>query len=375
MSNIQRWMTPGLRWSDWWVSVAETSPLLGLLAGDDQVELLGDDDFSLALAEARACGLTGRLAHMLSQAGCIDFLSPAHQDQLLAADIQSCGFRQDVLRELEHIELALSRLGTPVILLKGASYVHLGLPASEGRFFSDIDILVPRSHLAAAEAALMLGGWSVGKLDPYKQRYYRKWSHEIPPMTHLQRGTTLDLHHSLVMPTCRVRVDSARMTAAAVPAKEGGFWWRLRDEDLVLHAASHLLLNAEFDRGLRDLWDIDLLVRHFTLAAADFPEQLLTRARDVGLETILLQVLWLATLFFRTPLPQGIPLAKKTLFLRLVARAASTRHPATRPWGQGGADFALMLREMYLRLPSKLLAVHLWHKVSSPFAASQETWA
>lgn len=49
---------------------------------------------------------------------------------------------------------------TPVILLKGASYVLLGLPSADGRVFTDIDILVAHTHIAAAEAALMLGGWS-----------------------------------------------------------------------------------------------------------------------------------------------------------------------------------------------------------------------
>lgn len=101
-------------------------------------------------------------------------------------------------------------------------------------------------------------------------------------MTHLHRGTTIDLHHSLAMPTCRVRVDSARMISDAVPVKPDGFWWRLKDEDIVLHAASHLLLNSEFHRGLRDLWDIDLLYRHFAANATDYPERLLCRAREVG---------------------------------------------------------------------------------------------
>jgi hypothetical protein len=249
------------------------------------------------------------------------------------------------------------------------------LPPADGRIFSDVDILVSKDEIASAEAGLMLGGWATGKLDAYDKRYYREWAHEIPPMTHLHRGTTIDLHHSLVMPTCRVRVDSPRMIAAAVPASEGGFWWRLQDEDMVLHAASHLVLNSEFDRGLRDLWDIDLLYRHFTSLAADFPMRLLSRARDVGSETILMQVLWLASLFFSTPLPTYVPAMGKSLFLRLAARAASTRHPATRPWGQGGADFALMLREMYLRLPSNLLAVHLWHKMSDLFATPEKASA
>lgn len=352
--------------------MADTSPLLNFLAGNIAGDQLDPEDFSLLLAEARASGLLGRLAETLQklrQAG----LPPAQAgDQLSATMIYSAGFRQDVWRELGHIEQALSGLKTPVILLKGASYILLDLPPSAGRIFSDVDILVPKSHIAAAEAALMLGGWSTGKLDAYDQRYYRQWSHEIPPMTHLHRGTTIDLHHSLIMPSCRVKVDSARMIADAIPVSKDGLWWRLQDEDMVLHAASHLLLNSEFDRGLRDLWDIDLLYRHFTSISTDFPARLISRARDVGLEAMLTQALWLAAKFFRTPLPADLPPLKSKLFVRLLTRAASTRHPETRPRGQKAADFALLLREMYLRLPNKLLAVHLSHKLSDLFSTPEK---
>ncbi|MHB8947791.1 MAG: nucleotidyltransferase domain-containing protein [Rhodoferax sp.] len=344
--------------------MAERSPLLDLLAGTLAVEQLDGEGGSLLLAEARASGLLGRVANLLASSAQAGALAPHLQAQLSAATIHANRFRQDVWRELGAVEQALSALRTPVILLKGASYVLTGLPAAQGRVFSDIDILVAKNQMACAEAALMLGGWAIGKLDAYDQRYYRQWAHEIPPMTHLQRGTTIDLHHSLVMPTCRVQVDSSRMIAAAVPVRGSGFWWRLQDEDMVLHAASHLMLNAEFDRGLRDIGDIDSLYRHFTSLSVDFPARLIARAHELGLAPMLTQVLWLAWVFFKTPLPAHLLAVENSLFLRLVARAASTRHPDTRPAGQNWADLALLLREMYLRLPNRLLLAHLLHKMS-----------
>ena len=365
-------MRPGTPWNSWYANVADDSPLLRLLVGDVSADGLGAEELSLLLAEARACGLLGRLADRLQKSPRVDLLPSNFREQLSATTVYCDGFRQDVRRELGHIRQALSNLHAPVILLKGASYVLLGLPSADGRVFSDIDILVSNTHIAAAEAALMLGGWSTGKLTPYDQRYYRQWSHEIPPMTHRQRGTTIDLHHSLAMPTCRVRVDSARMISAAAPVSGQEFWWRLKDEDIVLHAASHLLLNSEFHRGLRDIWDIDLLYRHFTSIAPNFPDRLVSRAREVGLESILAQALWLGSLFFRTPAPGHLLPDRTSPFSRLLARAASTRHPETRPWGQKAADLALMLREMYLRLPGKLLAVHLVHKLSAPFSGAEK---
>ncbi len=348
--------------------MAKSSPLLNLLAGTFAVDQWDAERGSLLLAEARASRLLGRVAHLLAGSPQAGALAPHLQAQLSAAAIHANRFRQDVWRELDAVEQALSGLRTPVILLKGASYVLLGLPAAQGRVFNDIDILVAKNQMPCAEAALMLGGWAIGKLDAYDQRYYRQWSHEIPPMTHLRRGTTLDLHHSLVMPTCRVQVDSSRMIAAAVPVRGSGLWWRLQDEDMVLHAASHLMLNSEFDRGLRDIGDIDLLYRHFTSLSLDFPARLVARAHELGLAPMLTQVLWLASVFFKTPLPPHLLPIENSLFLRLVARAASTRHPDTRPAGQSWADLALLLREMYLRLPNRLLLVHLLHKMSFSFS-------
>lgn len=352
--------------------MANRSPLLSYLANAQVIGNWNDEDFSLLLAEARACGLLDRLAHKLLDSPKIDSYSPHLKDQLLAATIHARGFRQDVWRELRHIEQAFTNEKIPAILLKGASYVLLNLPPATGRIFSDIDILVSKHQIAQTEATLMMGGWATSKLDAYDHRYYREWSHEIPPMTNIQRGTTIDLHHSLVMPTCRVHVDSARMIAAAKPVVEGGFWWRLQDEDMVLHAASHLMLNSEFDRGLRDLWDIDLLYRHFNASTPNFPQRLLVRAREVGLEVILWQVLELTSTLFLTQHPDVLSLKKNTLLLRLVARAASTRHPETKPRGQGSADAILMLREMYMRLPNTLLAVHLWHKMTDMFSKSEQ---
>jgi hypothetical protein len=336
--------------------------LLAFLAGADPSS---PEDASLLIAEGRACGVLGRLAQRLLAAPREAAVPPQMREQLAAAAVHARGFRRDVWRELGHIEQALAGLQQPVIVLKGASYVLLGLPAADGRIFSDIDVLVERSAIGAAEASLMLGGWSTGKLDAYDQRYYREWSHEIPPMTHLHRGTTIDLHHCLVMPTCRVKVDSATMIADAVPVGEHGFWWRLKDEDMVLHAASHLVLNSEFDRGLRDLWDIDLLYRHFAARSANFPRRLQARAHAVGLEQILTRALALAARLFGTPVPAPLLPARDDLFSRLLALSASTRHPQTRPRRQKVADLALLLREMSLRLPGNLLLVHLAHKMST----------
>lgn len=288
---------------------------------------------------------------------------------LLAAERQWEALASDVLRELRLIGDALASVGTKVILLKGAAYVAADLPVARGRMFSDIDLLVEKTFLPKAEGDLMLAGWIAQHLSSYDLCYYREWSHEIPPMVHLQRGTVLDLHHSLVMPTCRIRVDVQPMIDEVVPIAGEGNWFRLKDEDLVLHAASHLLLNSEFDRGLRDLWDIDILLRHFGASRPDFGESVLERAERVGLGRIVRQAFTLCARLFDTPLPQRA-LNECGPVMKLLGAAIGTRHPDTRSSWQALADQLLLYRELNLRLPPTLLARHLWHKATTVFQSA-----
>lgn len=317
----------------------------------------------MLLAEARRAGLLPRIAVHCRDWVLSSALPTRVLRQLEAALVQEAAFRRDVRRELGHVELALARLDTPVLLLKGASYVASNLPVAEGRVFSDIDLLVAKERLASAESELMLYGWMAGPIDAYDERYYRRWAHEVPPKTHTKRGTTIDLHHSLVMPTCRVKVNSAEMIDSAIPIGDGCRWWRLRDEDLVLHSAAHLLLNGEFERGLRDLWDLDLLIRHFSSINDGFTKSLIQRSTVVGLEALLADALWLSNYFFSTPIPEIYRSKKPRILTRLLKNALSPRHPVSRPNWQGVVDVALLVREVWLRFPPNLLVVHLFHKM------------
>ena len=351
------------RYAIWWPSMADCSLLLRFLLDPTIVRTFDPESCSLLLAEARRAGLLVRLASRCKALGLIPDLPARTGAQLEAALIQGEAFRNDVQRELSHIATALARVETPVLLLKGASYVALGLPAADGRIFSDIDLLVANQQVASVEAELMLAGWVTGQIEAYDERYYREWSHEIPPLIHLKRGTTIDLHHSLVMPTCRIPIDSAAMLAKARPVGDGSRWWRLQDEDLLLHSIAHLLLNGEFEHGLRDLWDLDVLLRHFSASDEAFWERLGRRAQEVGLGTMLGQALWLVHRFFATPIPANrLPLQRGAL-LALLERAVKPRHPDTHPAFQVVADLVLLIREVSLRLPGRLLLVHLAHKL------------
>ena len=112
------------------------------------------------------------------------------------------------------------------------------------------------------EAALQDAGWQPIKLDPYHQRYYRTWMHELPPLRHRERGTVVDLHHTILPPTSRLKPDPAQLWAAA-RRLGGGPVHVLAPADMVLHGAAHLFQDGDLRRALRDLVDIGDLLGHW----------------------------------------------------------------------------------------------------------------
>src|SRR5690606_2651387 len=131
-------------------------------------------------------------------------------------------------------------------------------------------------------AALMLRGWATTHHNAYDQRYYREWMHELPPMQHVTRQSVLDVHHAILPITARLRSDPAKLLQAAQPVARDPVLKVLAPTDMVLHSATHLFLNEEFSNGLRDLADLDVLLRHFSVDPG-FWQKLTMRAGELGL--------------------------------------------------------------------------------------------
>ena len=91
------------------------------------------------------------------------------------------------------------------------------LPPSRGRLLSDVDLLVPRERLDSFEQTLLGHGWESVKLEEYDQRYYRTWMHELPPLSHPERGLEVDIHHTISPLTSRLSPDPARLIADSIP--------------------------------------------------------------------------------------------------------------------------------------------------------------
>lgn len=246
--------------------------------------------------------------------------------------------------------------GYPVVLMKGTAYVVAGLPPAEGRTVGDLDILVPRTALRDAESVLRANGWEPLKEEAYDDAYYREWMHELPPLAHAERGSVIDVHHTILPLTARLRPDAESLISAAVPV-EGGLFV-LSPPDMLLHSIAHLFYDGDFDGGLRNLWDIDRLIRHF--AAPDFWPALAERARLHQLETPLARALRFARDFFRTDVDERLA-GRATPVDGLIRRRLLARDGyglPTRPVTRG----LLYVRSHWLRMPPTMLARHLFTK-------------
>ena len=334
------------------------------------------------LRQALAANLTASLYCLAEEAGLLEALPARPRRHLLWAAALLRRHGAGVRWEVARIGAALAPLGLPLILLKGAAYAAAGLAPSRGRLFSDIDILVPRAALPEVESALMKAGWISQHQDAYDQRYYRQWMHEIPPMQHAQRASMIDVHHAILPLTARAHPDPDQLRAAAVPV--AGFGrarvHTLGPADMVLHSATHLFYDGEFDKGLRDLLDLHRLLLQFGTTPGWW-EALPARAAALELSRPLFYALRYCVRIFGTPVPAATVAALEdaapgtallALMDALFGRALLPRHASCADRFSGVAHSLLYIRGNWLRMPPPLLARHLLHKAFISPAAAPE---
>jgi hypothetical protein len=327
-------------------------------------------EWDLLVRQARAANLLASLYALLQDRGVIDSVPEQPRAHLEWAGTIADRHREAVEWEVGLIRKALAATGVPVILLKGVAYAMAKLPHARGRLFSDVDLLVPKDGLAAVEAALMLHGWASTHYDEYDQRYYRTWMHELPPMQHIKRMTVIDVHHAILPETAPLHPDPQKLRAAALPLDGYEDLMVLAPADMVLHSAVHLLHDGELDNGLRDLVDIDAMLRHFGGLPSFWPT-LVDRARELELARPLFYALRYAGKMLHTPVPLSVMKAADVgrpsrpmlmLMDQLLGRTLMPAHASCSDWFTGPARQALYLRANWLRMPPLLLARHLFHK-------------
>ena len=321
-------------------------------------------DWEYVLRLARMSGLHGRLAAANKDNPSLPAPIRRH---LLSAE-RMCAFNQQMLKgELASLaELCDGQF--PIVLLKGSAYFLQGHAFTRGRFVSDVDLLVPREHLRGMEQRLRSAGWKPAELDPYDERYYRDWSHETPPMRFPGHFLEVDLHHAITPVTARLRFDPAPLFEAS-EALPGSPFRVLSIEDQILHACLHCFQDGDMSLRVREVVDIDGLLRN-AAGQQEFAERLLDRARQLGLQRPLWYGLYFAHAWMGTPRAQEMlarlqapPALFGAAMKRLVPLAMLPSDPDFPPsTGVNLARLAMLTRYHLQRMPLRMLLPHLARK-------------
>ncbi len=334
-------------------------------------------DWERVVRLARRLRLLARLTESLIRDELLDQVPPQARHHLISEQRLSRWRTGALVWVLERVAATLHGVDYPLVLLKGGAYIGQDLPIAAGRLPSDVDILVPRAYIADAQQRLREAGWLESTLDAHDQRYYHEWSHEVPPMTHPLHAVELDLHHNIQPPVARTCVDANALLKHLKPSK----WpaWKVFDPtDQVLHSAVHLFHDSDMRDRIRDLVDLDGMLRHFAVLHADFWTRLPERARELNLTEPLALACHFCQLWLATPIPlqalsaiaqQGPGPIKRAWLLPLLAHVLMPTEPDGHPSAaQNFAATVLLGRHHYLRMPLRLLIPHTWHK----FRASRQ---
>lgn len=343
--------------------------LIEILRQPERLADLTLQQWDVLVPQARHSILLGHFSTLVDRQGLHDDIPVEVMRHLDSVKLVSNKQVHSTRWELGKLEEAFSRLEVPIILLKGAAYAIAGLQASEGRLFSDIDLLVAKEHIDQTERILSLYGWVSGHHEQYDDRYYRQWMHEIPPLKHMRRRTVLDVHHTILPPTGHYHPDAQKLIASARDIKTGVKV--LCPEDMVIHSAAHLFHEGEFEHGLRDLVDLQQLLAQFSQSEADFWQRLVPRA----IELDLLKPLYYGLHYVNKILAVNIPAQvladintaqpnglMRVMMDTLFVHAFAPDHPSCDRLFTPLARWMLYVRSHYLRMPLHLLIPHLVRK-------------
>lgn len=294
--------------------------------------------------------MLGQLAAALARAGCMHLVPEAVCVHLGLAALTSQRRSEAALWEVSTLRRGVD-VDTPLVVLKGCAYAVAGDWNTTGRLFSDIDVLVPHALLGQTEGNLIATGWNPSPVSVYDQHYYRDWMHEVPPMQHVRRHTTVDLHHAINPPVSRIHVRTKYLLEHMVETSPGVYV--LAPLDRLIHCALHLVQEGDAHKLLRDLYDLYVLQQqHANNPAAELA--LKERARWLGVWLQVEAACLAASAVFSIQ-----PVAAKGWRARSLVAACG--------WQSSGLHVAvatgvLWAYSHWIKMPLRLLVPHLLHK-------------
>ncbi len=336
--------------------------LLDILETPSRLPALAPSEQTLIIRQARHNGLLGFLEARINSNSVEGKLA----DHLLSAKVHADYNNREINWEINQLEKVLASMEGPIILLKGAAYKALDLGLAQGRLASDVDLLIPHDQLQEAEELLLGEGWEAINEDEYEQQYYRNWMHELPPLRHEERGTIVDLHHTILPLTARLKPDPTKLITAALPIPNSPFY-SLAPEDTVLHRATHLFYDGDLCDSLRELVDLHELISIYS-TQHDFADRLAIRARELDLVKPLYYALHFCRLLLHTKVPKHVvsklsheatPEPLRQFVCYLMEQQLVPTEPNQRKLGTVFSGWLLFLRSHWLKMPPMMLLRHI----------------
>ena len=332
-----------------------SATLIALLRSPAQALQVAEDDWTDIIVQARKAQVLGQLDARLQKGGRYRHLPRSVLNHLELATLTAARRTESAMWEVGVIRRAVDPQ-VPLVLLKGCAYAASKDANSDGRLFSDVDILAPREHLDSLESALFGAGWKPKRVNDYDAAYYRNWMHEVPPMEHVRRHTVVDLHHAINPPVSRFYVDPSRLFDRVVEVQPGIFV--LCTADRVIHCCLHLLQEGEPKKLLRDLYDLHTLVaQHY--GGSRGAEELLIRAADLHVLELVKTAVAAANVLFGTAATADGGIAWLEACLTRNAREANGGNQS---WRAAWSGTAVLAYSHWMKMPLRLLVPHLARK-------------
>ncbi|MBL4603917.1 MAG: nucleotidyltransferase family protein [Emcibacteraceae bacterium] len=344
--------------------ITEKNILVTILKDPAKMLELSPEDWNELLREAKIANLAGRLAADSKLLDINDKLPLKVRDLFKSFSYTSAGSTRMIKWEMNRVKRALRGSNDKIILLKGAAYIEKQLNCTRGRNSVDLDILVAKTRIDWVEEQFLAAGWQHHLENDYDQKFYREYSHELPPMIHPDRRISIDVHHSILPVTSRVYPDMSKLIECAVKCSDG--FYVFSDVDIILHSVVHQFQDGEVRSSLRNLLEQHDMFMEFG-KNSEFWQKLVPRAEELGFTRALYYALRYTSIIFGTGIPDHVTQAIKHHQPGFVTRslmdwmvpAVISPTIGARGVSRYLSANGLYIRSHWLRMPPLLLMKHL----------------
>jgi len=263
---------------------------------------LTEEDWRSLLNETDKQSITPLFYYRLKNSS-LDIQIPENMEtRLRKSYLEVSGRNLRYFYEIKNILAKLQFAKIPVILLKGAHLAEKIYGNTTLREFCDVDILIKKNDLALACKQFEELGYSASRdflIDGVSELVKH-----LPPFEKT-KAPAVEIHWTLTNHFDQFNINledlwqrAEKNSVLDTPALG------LCPEDLLLHLSMHGLYQHYFEYGLRTLYDLSVVIRHYE-EMIDW-KVLISRAREWKMERCLFLALFMTQMLLKTELPEEV---------------------------------------------------------------------